>query len=72
MVNPKSWFGSGNTKEKLKIDREVILITKGLNGPVMTLSANLKEQLQKPWANALILKNMGRAHTLNFMIAKLL
>ncbi|KAK3225795.1 hypothetical protein Dsin_005657 [Dipteronia sinensis] len=31
----------------------------------------LKEQLQKPWANALILKNMGRSHTLNFMLSKL-
>ena len=37
----------------------------------MRLSQNLKEQLNKPWANALILKNMGRTHTLSFMLTKL-
>ncbi|KAK3184851.1 hypothetical protein Dsin_032137 [Dipteronia sinensis] len=37
----------------------------------MKLSPKLKEQLHKPWSNALILKNMGRSHTLNFMLTKL-
>ncbi|KAH7568757.1 hypothetical protein JRO89_XS06G0045300 [Xanthoceras sorbifolium] len=31
----------------------------------------LKSKLCKPWANALILKIMGRSHSLNFMIQKL-
>ncbi|KAK3231897.1 hypothetical protein Dsin_003778 [Dipteronia sinensis] len=38
---------------------------------MMKLSPKLKDQLQKPWANALILKNMGRVHTLNFVLTKL-
>ncbi|KAK2633746.1 hypothetical protein Ddye_028538 [Dipteronia dyeriana] len=37
----------------------------------MKLSPKLKEQLHKLWSNALILKNMGRSHTLNFMFTKL-
>ncbi|KAK3185109.1 hypothetical protein Dsin_032395 [Dipteronia sinensis] len=68
MSTPSSWSGFGNTKEKLKIDTEDILITEG---PMMKLSPKLKEQLHKPWDNALILKIMGRPHTLNFMTSKL-
>ncbi|KAK3229721.1 hypothetical protein Dsin_001602 [Dipteronia sinensis] len=29
------------------------------------------QQINKPWENAIILRNMGRPHTLNFMISKL-
>ncbi|KAL5831249.1 hypothetical protein ACOSQ4_016603 [Xanthoceras sorbifolium] len=37
----------------------------------MTLSNDLKDQLYKPWENAVILKIMGHSHTLNFMFPKL-
>ncbi|KAK3222791.1 hypothetical protein Dsin_009816 [Dipteronia sinensis] len=47
------------------------MVSNGSGGPMMKLSPKLKEQLHKPWANALILKNMGRSHTLNFMVTKL-
>lgn len=48
-----------------------ILITEGQTGPAMKLSIDLKQQLCKPWEKAVILKTIGRAHTLNFMHAKL-
>ncbi|KAK0574080.1 hypothetical protein LWI29_017932 [Acer saccharum] len=47
------------------------MISEGPNGPTIKLSEDLKNQLCKPWSNALILKVMGRNHTLNFMHAKL-
>ncbi|KAK3184665.1 hypothetical protein Dsin_031951 [Dipteronia sinensis] len=71
MANPRSWSSFGVSTEKLKIEQDDILISEGPNGPMMKLSPKLKEQMHKPWANALILKNMGRAHTLNFMLMKL-
>ncbi|KAK2647581.1 hypothetical protein Ddye_015070 [Dipteronia dyeriana] len=73
MANPNSWFDLGVNKEKLKIDSDDILMSDGPNGPMtmMKLSSKLKHQLHKPWVNALILKNMGRAHTLSFIITKL-
>ncbi|KAK3204391.1 hypothetical protein Dsin_018437 [Dipteronia sinensis] len=71
MSTPSFWYGFGTTKEKLKIDPGEILISEGPNGPTMKLSLKLKEQLNKPWENALILKNIGRPHMLNFMINKL-
>ncbi|KAK2664916.1 hypothetical protein Ddye_003490 [Dipteronia dyeriana] len=71
MSTPSSWSGLGTSKEKLKIDPDGISISEGPNGPMMKLSPKLKEQLHKPWVNALILKNMGRSHTLNFMLSKL-
>ncbi|KAK3228048.1 hypothetical protein Dsin_007910 [Dipteronia sinensis] len=37
----------------------------------MKLSENLKLKLCKSWENSVILKIMGRTHTLNFMLAKL-
>ncbi|KAK2642211.1 hypothetical protein Ddye_023974 [Dipteronia dyeriana] len=57
--------------QKLNIDADDIVISEDPNGSMMKLSPKLKEQLQKPWANALILKNMGRSHTLSFMLSKL-
>ena len=66
-----NWSGFGAAKEKLKIEDGDILIDEGLNGPNMRLSEKLKQQLCKPWSNALILKIMGRPHTLSFMITKL-
>ncbi|KAK2662563.1 hypothetical protein Ddye_001137 [Dipteronia dyeriana] len=66
-----SCSGFGSSKEKLKIETDDITIFEGPNSPVMKLSPRLKEQLHKPWTNVLIFKNMGRSHTLNFMITKL-
>ncbi|KAK3232509.1 hypothetical protein Dsin_004390 [Dipteronia sinensis] len=69
--SPNQWHGFGTGKEKLKIKEGDITIIEGPNGPAMMLLADLKQQLCKPWENALILKIMGRNHTLNFMHAKL-
>ncbi|KAK3195831.1 hypothetical protein Dsin_027141 [Dipteronia sinensis] len=71
MASPSSWSGFGASKERLKIEQDDVMISDGPNGPIMKLSPKLKEQLYKPWANALILNNIGRAHTLTFMITKL-
>ncbi|KAK0578033.1 hypothetical protein LWI29_003961 [Acer saccharum] len=69
--NPNQWQGFSSGRGKLKISEGDITISEGLNGPSMKLSEDLKNQLCKPWSNALILKVMGRNHTLNFMQAKL-
>ena len=69
--SPSTWSGFGAGKDKLKIGDGDISIVEGQNGPAMKLSTELKHQLCKSWANALILKIMGRPHTLNFMILKL-
>ncbi|KAL5763131.1 hypothetical protein ACOSP7_019395 [Xanthoceras sorbifolium] len=71
MVNPKCWKGFGAAKEKLKIDQGDCILTEGPEGPEMSLSEGLKAKLSKSWENALILKNIGRSHTLNFMTTKL-
>ncbi|KAK3229968.1 hypothetical protein Dsin_001849 [Dipteronia sinensis] len=71
MSSPSTWTGFGAKKEKLKIVHGDITVIEGPNRPTMKLSTVLKEQLYKPWANALILKNMGHPHTLNFMLSKL-
>ncbi|KAK3185201.1 hypothetical protein Dsin_032487 [Dipteronia sinensis] len=71
MSNPSSWSGLGSATEKLQFDQQDIQISEGPSGLRMCFSSKLKAQLQKPWANALILKNMGRFHTLNYMISKL-
>ncbi|KAK2664516.1 hypothetical protein Ddye_003090 [Dipteronia dyeriana] len=64
--NQGNWLGFGAAKEKLKIGDYDISFIDGPKGPVMKLSSVLKQQLCKPWSNALILKN-----TLNFMLSKL-
>ncbi|KAK3222200.1 hypothetical protein Dsin_009225 [Dipteronia sinensis] len=69
--NPRSWADFSTSKGELNIEEEDITISNGPTSPVMKLSPKLKEQLHKPWSNALILKNMGRSHTLNFMLTKL-
>jgi hypothetical protein len=50
---------------------EILRLYEGPDGPSMKLSPDLKVQLCKAWSNALILKVMGRPHTLNFMLQKL-
>ncbi|KAL5784821.1 hypothetical protein ACOSQ2_007213 [Xanthoceras sorbifolium] len=69
MTNPKCWEGFGSGKEKLRIGQGDILVSEGPDGPDICLSDDLKKQLCKPWANALILKNMGRHCTLSFMLS---
>ena len=71
MSTPSSWSGLGSNNERIKIKEDDIQISEGPDGPRMTLSHSLKEQLHRPRANALILKNMGRTHTLSFMLTKL-
>ncbi|KAK2661695.1 hypothetical protein Ddye_000269 [Dipteronia dyeriana] len=71
MSTPNFWSGFRTTKEKLKIDIEDNVILEGVNGLTMKLSPKLKEQLHKAWENAIILKNMGGPHAMNFMINKL-
>ena len=70
-LSPGNWRGFGTDKDKLKIEEGDVTLTKGPNGPVTKLSNDLKLKLCKPWENALILKNMGRTHTLNFTVSKL-
>ena len=69
--SPSSWSRFGAGKDKLTIGDGDISTVEGQNGPAMKLSSDLKLRLYKPWSNALILKLMGRPHTLNFMISKL-
>ncbi|KAK3218143.1 hypothetical protein Dsin_012113 [Dipteronia sinensis] len=66
-----SWSGFGTEKVKLKIGDGDITITERPNGSSMKMSDHLKQQLCKPWVNALILKSMERPHTLNFMLSRL-
>ncbi|KAI9154263.1 hypothetical protein LWI28_023530 [Acer negundo] len=47
------------------------MISEGPDRPAMELSSDLKEQLCKPWTNALLLKIIGRPHIFNFMLLKL-
>ncbi|KAL5827255.1 hypothetical protein ACOSQ3_019090 [Xanthoceras sorbifolium] len=68
MASSGSWIGFGTGNEKLKIAEGDITVSEGPHGLVMKLSNELKNQLHKPWAKALILKNMGRPHMLNFML----
>ncbi|KAK0591926.1 hypothetical protein LWI29_010382 [Acer saccharum] len=69
--NPSNWSGFGTGNERLKIEEGDITFVEGTDGPSMKLSPELKIQLCKPWSNALILKIMGRPHSLNFMLLKL-
>ncbi|KAK0604001.1 hypothetical protein LWI29_011042 [Acer saccharum] len=71
MSCPSSWIDCEANSGKLNIEQDDILVSNGPSGPMMKLSPKLKDQLHKPWANALILKNMGRFHTLGFMTTKL-
>ncbi|KAK0608273.1 hypothetical protein LWI29_028212 [Acer saccharum] len=71
MSCPSSWTDCEANRGKLNIEQDDILVSNGPSGPMMKLSPKLKDQLHKPWANALILKNMGRFHTLGFMTTKL-
>ncbi|KAL5773059.1 hypothetical protein ACOSP7_012678 [Xanthoceras sorbifolium] len=73
MSNPQHWEGLGCEKkeDKLKFEKGDITIIQGPEGPEMELFKELQKKLCKPWANALILKSMGRHHTLNFLQAKL-
>ncbi|KAL5865144.1 hypothetical protein ACOSQ3_002658 [Xanthoceras sorbifolium] len=48
VANPGSWEGFGKAKEKLQIRQGDVSITKGSDGPVMHLSTDLKNQLNKP------------------------
>ena len=68
---PSSWSGFSAERMKLKIGEGDIKVTKGPNGPSMAISDELKLQLCKPWENALILKIMGRPHTLNYLLYRL-
>ncbi|KAL5803163.1 hypothetical protein ACOSQ4_031468 [Xanthoceras sorbifolium] len=70
LSNPSTWEGFGAKRERIKFEEDDVIITEDLEGPVMTLSPSIKEQLCKPWERALILKVMGRTHTLSFMRTK--
>ncbi|KAL5797474.1 hypothetical protein ACOSQ2_002294 [Xanthoceras sorbifolium] len=69
--NPSNWKGFGDGKENITIEDSDFVLVEGSNGQDVILSEELKSKLRKPWANALILKIMGRSHSLNFMIQKL-
>ena len=71
MSPPSNWSGFGVDKGKLKIGEGDVMIIDGTYGHAMKLSDDLKIQLCKPWANALILKVIGRLHSLNFMLSRL-
>ncbi|KAL5738140.1 hypothetical protein ACOSP7_030901 [Xanthoceras sorbifolium] len=71
MGTPSSWSEFDALKEKLNIGQYDVTYVEGSYGSSIRMFAELKEKLQKPWGNALILKCMGRSHTLNFMIQKL-
>ncbi|KAK3220958.1 hypothetical protein Dsin_014928 [Dipteronia sinensis] len=69
--NPGIRHGLHNDKDKPQIEEGDVTLTDGPNCPAMNLLEKLKLKLCKHWENALILKIMGRTHTLNFMLAKL-
>ncbi|KAL5743601.1 hypothetical protein ACOSQ2_026717 [Xanthoceras sorbifolium] len=71
VTNPSNWLGFGAGKERIMIGDSDIVLVEGSNGQDVILSEELKSKLHKPWANALILKIMGRTHSLNFMIQNL-
>ncbi|KAL5765674.1 hypothetical protein ACOSP7_016291 [Xanthoceras sorbifolium] len=71
MSQPSSWNGFSSTSERLKIDEGDITIVDGPDGKMMKISESVEKQLWKTWESALLLKNMGRSHTLKFMQAKL-
>ncbi|KAL5831677.1 hypothetical protein ACOSQ4_017031 [Xanthoceras sorbifolium] len=71
MSSPNNWKGVGTGKEPVDINDEDISFVEGPIGPSLRISKELKEKLYQPWANALILKLMGRTHTLSFMLQKL-
>ncbi|KAK3230164.1 hypothetical protein Dsin_002045 [Dipteronia sinensis] len=66
MSNPSSWTDFRDNTGKLKIEQDDIMVSEGPGGPMMKLSPKLKEQLHKPWTNALILKNMSRYFVAHF------
>ncbi|KAL5840076.1 hypothetical protein ACOSQ4_012684 [Xanthoceras sorbifolium] len=71
MSSPTYWQGLGCRKERLRLGQGDLKYVEGSDGTEILFSEDLKKRLQKPWDNALILKNMGRPHSLNFMLAKL-
>ena len=71
MSPPGSWSGFGGQHAKVEIGEGDVTVVVGPNGPAMKLSDSFKLQLCRPWTNALILKIMGRPHTLTFMLTKL-
>ncbi|KAL5772021.1 hypothetical protein ACOSQ2_011945 [Xanthoceras sorbifolium] len=71
MAPPSSWEGFGSTKDKIAISKEDYNVSEGPEGKELILSENLKTKLSRPWENAVILKSMGRQHTLNFILPRL-
>ncbi|KAL5753236.1 hypothetical protein ACOSQ2_023743 [Xanthoceras sorbifolium] len=69
--NTGEWSGFGSGNPLVSIDDDDIVYGEGEFGPSMKFSIKLKEKLAKPWFNAVILKIMGRPHSLNFMLQKL-
>ncbi|KAL5800987.1 hypothetical protein ACOSQ3_032619 [Xanthoceras sorbifolium] len=69
--NPGEWSGFGSGNPPVSINEDDIVYGKGEFGPSMKFSIKLKEKLAKPWSNAVILKIIGRPHSLNFMLQKL-
>ncbi|KAK3221246.1 hypothetical protein Dsin_008271 [Dipteronia sinensis] len=66
-----NWSRFGASKEKLKIEEGDITIIESSTGHAMKFSSIMNQPLCQPWSNALILKIMGRSHSLSFMLSKL-
>ncbi|KAL5788313.1 hypothetical protein ACOSP7_005262 [Xanthoceras sorbifolium] len=71
MANPRCWEGFGSGKERLKLFKGDVTVFNGSDGSEISMSDEFKTCLHQPWENALILKTVGRPHTLNFMLTKL-
>lgn len=46
-------------------------VSESANGPSICFSEQVKEKLYRPWRNSIIIKFVGRAHTYNFVLARL-
>ncbi|KAL5812857.1 hypothetical protein ACOSQ3_027807 [Xanthoceras sorbifolium] len=68
MASLGTWYRFGSMREKLRIWEEDIAVKESPNGLAMKLSMHLKNQLKRPWINAVVLKVMGKPHTLNYML----
>ncbi|KAL5779861.1 hypothetical protein ACOSQ2_010598 [Xanthoceras sorbifolium] len=66
--HPGSWTRLGSGKENTKIEHGDIVFVESPRRTMIKLSSELKQQLCKTWTNVLILKIMGRPHTLNFTL----
>ncbi|CAL8132773.1 unnamed protein product [Prunus armeniaca] len=57
--------------DKITIEAEDFIVSKGEIGPSIKFSEHVKERLYRPWRTSIIIKLMGKSHTYNFVLARL-